>query len=116
MLFAYQSHYKVDEFPNGYPKLAAIEASDDNFLIFKKFSWLRNWALLSLQDELLVLQEDLVILDDYDDKHDPTRLSSRRRDSALDSRRKDLLLQIEEKLSRYGNPVILPDRVSVNVS
>ena len=42
-------------------------------------------------------------LDTYDMKHDSARLSSRRRDAALDSRRKDLLLQIEQKLNRFGN-------------
>ncbi|MCJ1331614.1 hypothetical protein MMC10_008305 [Thelotrema lepadinum] len=102
----------IDEFPNGYPKLAAIEASDDNFLIFKKFSWLRNWTLLYLQDELLVLQEDLMTLDTYDMKHDSARLSSRRRDAALDSRRKDLLLQIEQKLNRFDKLLSSTNQIS----
>ncbi|KAI4147746.1 MAG: hypothetical protein LQ340_005408 [Diploschistes diacapsis] len=91
----------IDEFPNGYPKLAAVESCDDNFLIYKKFKLVRNRVLLALQDEILVLQDDLTNLDDHHKKSDPARLYSRRRDDNVSTKRRDLLAKGEKLLLRY---------------
>ena len=92
----------VDEFPKGYPKLAAIVASDNNFLMLKKYSWLRTRILLNIQDELLELQDNLSSYDSFDEQNERTRLISRRKDEGYDTTRKDLLRQIAPKLQEYG--------------
>lgn len=93
----------VDEYPAGYGKLAAIEACDPNFLIYRKFAWLHNRLLLYKQDELYELEQRLERLDQSDSAQDPRRLKSRRRDEHVSpsSGRKELLKQIEEKLENY---------------
>ena len=93
----------MDEYDEGYGKLAAIESCDSNFLIYRKFLWLHNRVLLKYQDELAELEEDLESLDRHDYQNDDKRLISRRRDDAFaDSERKELIKMIAEKLASYG--------------
>lgn len=93
----------VDDYPSGYGKLAAIEACDPNFLIYRKFAWLHNRLLLHKQDELYELEQRLERLDKSDSAQDSRRLKSRRRDEHVlpNSGRKELLEQIEKKLESY---------------
>ena len=93
----------MDDYPPGYGKLAAIEACDPNFLIYRKFAWLHNRLLLQKQDELYELEQSLERLDQSDFAQDPRRLKSRRRDEHVSpsSGRKELLKQIDEKLENY---------------
>ena len=92
----------MDQYENGYPKVAAIQASDPNFLLYKKFAWLHNRVLLALQDELMTLQNRLVKLDKRDSQNDWRKLISRRRDWGLGSERRDLVQEIEQKLEKFG--------------
>jgi hypothetical protein len=92
----------VDDYWTGYGKLAAIEACDPNFLIYRKFDWLRNRVLLQYQDELAVLENQLEVLDRHDYRNEVERLTSRRRDEATRPRRKNLLAEIDKKLAEYG--------------
>lgn len=93
----------MDEYNEGYGRLAAIESCDPNLLIYRKFRWLHNYVLLRCQDELVELEEDLESLDRYDYHNDDKRLISRRRDDALSgSKRKELMKKINEKLAIYG--------------
>ncbi|MCJ1378889.1 hypothetical protein MMC17_001988 [Xylographa soralifera] len=89
-------------YPEGYGKVAAVEDCDPNFLICRKFGELHLRVLLHRQDELAELEEELECLDKNDYADDFRKLKSRRRDYAVDSDRKDLLLKIEEKLAAYG--------------
>ena len=97
----------MDDYPLGYPQLAAMEASDPDFLIFRKFSELHIRVLLYHQDELAQLEETLAILDRSDLCGDFRKLKSRRRDFAIDSSRKNLILGIEKELSVYGKLQLL---------
>ena len=100
----------VHEYPDGYPKIAAFESCDPNFLIYKKFAYLHNRVLLYIQDELLQAGEELEDLDKLDETRDALRLVSRRRDDALGPRRRDLIKSIEQNLARYGK---IPGRSSL---
>ena len=93
----------MDHYPVGYGKLAAIEDCDPDFLIYRKFGWLRNCALLHLQDELVELEEDLEALDGFEFVEEPRRLYSRRQNEGPDGiERRELLKQIRSKLAEYG--------------
>lgn len=94
----------MDSYQPGYSTLAAIENSDPNFLIYRKFGWLRNRLLLDLQDELVTLEEELERLDANDNRLcDPEGvLISRRNDELEQTLRRGLLKKIRQKLSEYG--------------
>ncbi len=94
----------MDDYPPGYGKVAAIEDLDSDFLIFRKFGWLRNYALLHLQDEIFHMQQKLERLDKWEEtRGDARKLLSRRRDYVKDeSGRKRLLEDVHNKLAQYG--------------
>ena len=94
----------MNEYSSGYGKVAGIESLDSDFLIYKKFGWLHNYALLHLQDELNELQEELESFDQWEDRDgEPRRLTSRRLDYGRpESRRRELMISIHQKLQQYG--------------
>ena len=93
----------MDDYFVGYGKLAAVENCDPDFLIYRKFGWLRNCTLLYLQDELVELEEDLKALEKYDAEDDPRKLVSRRRnDGAKGLDRRETLANAKQKLIEYG--------------
>ncbi|KAL8732197.1 MAG: hypothetical protein Q9166_002944 [cf. Caloplaca sp. 2 TL-2023] len=101
---------KIDDCPLGYPKVASFLDSEDTFGIYRRFGFLYSRVLLSKQDELRRLEDDLDAMDSRDAKtSDKTRkcLKSRTKDFARASidgapTRKDLLQAIESKLYQYG--------------
>ena len=91
----------------GYPQFAAFLDSDPNFLICRKFGWLRNRVLLSRQDELNQLERRLLSMDDEDKDECPLALQSRKIDDSrqdIDDEfsRKTLIQEIDNKLENYG--------------
>lgn len=96
----------VDDHPRGYPQLAAFVNSDDNFLIARKYGFLRSRVLLYRQDELSVLEKDLIALDDDDKEKREIALTSRKHDEQTDKdpifSRKVLIQKIDDKLKEYG--------------
>jgi hypothetical protein len=93
----------VEECPEGYPRLAALLDSDENFMLYRRFGFLQSRILLNKQDELRELEMDLDSLDKADQKRDPSLLRSREKDNALNGRRKKLLSDSEEKFKEYGS-------------
>ena len=75
---------------------------------YRKFGWLRNYALLHLQDELAALQDELVDFDKWDFRDgDQKRLISRRLDYGRpDSRRREIIAAVHSKLKEYGTLTI----------
>ena len=108
----------MDYYKPGYSKVAAIADLDADFLVFRKFGWLHNYALLYLQDELVQQQDELERFDRWEhEKGDPTKLVSRRKDQSFhNSRRKKLVGKLQFTLAQYGElarSIILP---STNVA
>ncbi|CAD6575582.1 MAG: hypothetical protein ASARMPREDX12_007384 [Alectoria sarmentosa] len=100
---------RVDDHPCGYPQLAAFVNSDENFLIARKYGFLRSRVLLYRQDELSVLERDLIKLDADDKKKRDFALQSRKRDEETDTdpmySRKVLIQKIDDKLKEYDELV-----------
>jgi len=87
----------------GYPQLSALINSDVNFLMYRRFGYLRNRVLLHKQDELAMLEQQLKELDDLDDEEDHFRIRSRKYDSRHGvSARERLIGEINDKLKEYG--------------
>jgi hypothetical protein len=97
----------VDDHPNGYPRLAAFQNSDENFLICRKYGFLHNRVLLYRQDELRQLETELLQLDRKTQKSDDTRLKSRMREESVlnEYERKGLINRIDDKLKEYNDIV-----------
>ena len=102
----------VDDYDPGYGKVAAIEDLDADFLVYRKFGWLHNYALLYLQDELVQQQDEMESFDKWESRNgDPTKLVSRRKDHAFrESRRKELVAKLQVKLAQYGEPSMQQSR------
>jgi hypothetical protein len=91
----------LEDYKQGYPRLAAFLALDQNFTVLKRFDYLHMRSLLEQQDELAELQERL----DRCDNSELVQLglSSRRQDRNAD--RRELLRQVTAKLKAYDKSV-----------
>ncbi|KAL9584968.1 MAG: hypothetical protein Q9212_001790 [Teloschistes hypoglaucus] len=95
----------LDQYAAGYPKVAAYENLDPNFLIYRKFGWLHNRVLLYLQDELAELEYRLEKLDKRTlAEENGVQLMSRRLDYVDCPLRKRLVQLITERLEVYEDP------------
>jgi hypothetical protein len=99
----------VEDFPVGYPRLAAFADSDESFMLYRRFGYLHSRLLLHLQDELRELEDNLYDMDkrDEDDEEGRRCLQSRDldvdREPAADRESRGALLQrIEQKALQYG--------------
>ncbi len=94
----------VDQFPRGFPRLAAFQSSDDDFMIFRGFKRLHNRILLRLEVEITLLEEALDKLDSEDDGNDKMRyrLGHTKHKEGWSTTQLELLDQIRDKLSEYG--------------
>ena len=97
----------MDDFPNGYPRIAALIDSDPNFVIYRQHRFLRHRCMLHLQDELAEFEQKLKAIDAQDAKDHKILLKSRQRDDDEKiPKRSRLLATIQLKLKEYGN---IPD-------
>lgn len=92
----------VQSCPRGYPRLAALADSDENFMIYRRFGYLQSRLLLEKQDELRSLEEELEILDARMEKQDPVHLTTRDLPPEVAVLRKELMEQIEKTFCDYG--------------
>lgn len=100
---------KVDDYPKGYPRLAAFLQSDPNFEIYRRFRMLRHRIILHRQQELMKLEQKLNELDLNDAEKHPNRLQSLEWDhedavgeGKLRSEREEIIDAIDSKLKDYG--------------
>ena len=94
----------MDNFPDGYPRIAALIDSDPNFVIYRQYGFLRHRCLLHLQDELAECEQKLQAYDAHDAETHKILLRSRQRDDTEKiPKRSKLLATIHSKLNEYGN-------------
>ena len=95
--------FAVEGCPEGYPRLAALLDSDENFMLYRRFGYLQARLLLYKQDELREAERDLNESDIIDARGEPSWLKSREKDDKK-SRRKEILKTIETKFLEYSKP------------
>lgn len=97
----------------GYKKYSWFLASDDDFLIFRRFGILNARVLLLLQDELTVAETKLKTLDEeYSLKNAPRLHNGSFRIEQGEEKqqeRRRLLLEIKDKVSEYSTFPIIQD-------
>ncbi|KAF2685664.1 hypothetical protein K458DRAFT_416885 [Lentithecium fluviatile CBS 122367] len=98
-------YQRIDDHPNGYPRLAALLNSDENFLICRKYGLLHNRVLLYRQDELRELELELLSMDKAATNTDDTMLKCRTREERASDDRRHLINRIDEKLKEYNDIV-----------
>ena len=96
----------MDDYPQGYPRLAAFVDIDTNTHLYRRFGYLRNRALLYVQDELVHLERQLAAMDDADAAEEPYRLASRSWDAEDDPKRKVLMTEIKARLKEYDELLV----------
>ena len=90
--------YTVENFPRGYPQLAALMTADHSLTILKRFDLLHMRNLLRMQDVLSELQKKLDLCDRAEEIQ--MHLSSRRYDN--NETRNLLLQELATQLKAYG--------------
>ncbi|KAF8851979.1 hypothetical protein BDZ45DRAFT_730490 [Acephala macrosclerotiorum] len=106
----------VNDYPEGYPQLAALVSSDDTFAIFRKFGRTSSRVLLHLQSEIATLEEKLSDLDRTDaDGDSPTayRLKSTRHKEGWDTKQRDIIHQLQEKFAIYYDLLLKDNQLRV---
>ena len=97
----------VEDCPDGYPRLGAFLSSDQNFTLYRGFSYLHSRVLLDLQVDLARLERELDRRDKEDEANgDRRRLRCLDRDRARgrseERSRQTILAEIKSKLVEYG--------------
>jgi hypothetical protein len=94
----------VDRFPRGFPRLAAFQSSDNDFVVFRSFKRLHARILLELEVEVSQLEKVLDKQDKEDDADDKMwyRISNTTDDTGADPPQRELLARVRAKLKEYG--------------
>jgi hypothetical protein len=99
----------VEDYPAGFPRLAAFLNSDDDFAILRRFGKLHMRMLVQLQVELTLLEEELEKMDRSDDGSEfEYRLRSMEHKETWNQSRKELESKILLKLHEYGKSSAFP--------
>jgi hypothetical protein len=112
LTYAY-SLLPVENYPQGWPQLAALQNSNDNFAIFRRFGLVHCRVLLHLQAEIELLEHKLSDLDQADAKDGSStswRLRTAEYKENWDPAQKDILKQLQDKLQVYGENHPFQDR------
>ena len=99
----------MEECPLGYPRLAAFNASEQSFMLYRGFSYVHARLLLDLQADISALEQELDEFDEIDDT-DEKRLRLKCKEEDVDSAReaglqrtrRQVLDELSEKVSKYG--------------
>jgi hypothetical protein len=109
----------VENTPNGFPRLAAFQASDANFGLYRSYSYLHSRILLDYQDEITRLETELDELDWEDHTENPERLRTNEleggeviADGPPARTRRTVLREIKAKLMEYGMSAAFSSTVS----
>ncbi|KAH3983951.1 hypothetical protein HBI55_117970 [Parastagonospora nodorum] len=81
----------VGDLPNGFSRLAAFQAVDTNFSLYRGFAYLNSRLLLDLQKELTQLEQELEEIDSDDFEDNPDRLRSSDIDMDITAQEGDLV-------------------------
>lgn len=96
----------LENAPNGFPRLAAFQASDSNFGLYRSYSYLHSRILLDYQSEITELEEklDQIDWDEVDEDEDRPRFRAEA-DENTEARR-TILREIRTKLMEYDEVLI----------
>ena len=94
----------VDEYPEGFPQLAALISCDDSLAMHRSFKYCHNRILLQLEVQITELEKELYKLD-KEDAADPDRqhrLKWTEHEEGWDPAQEVLIGKLKSKLKEYG--------------
>jgi hypothetical protein len=91
-----------DRIPNGYPKLAALQAKEQEYMIVRRFRCLNARNLLLFQGELSVLELQLEALDAHLRDGNASDVLRSWPTFAADSKRRNLVMRTRKLLREYS--------------
>ena len=101
----------MEDFPNGFPKVARFLDSDDSFGMYRKFGTLHSRLLLNKQDEVSKMEAKLEAMDKMDNENDDGKRYLMSRELDVDrpefpefwgESRVQLMERLEKKILEYG--------------
>ena len=95
----------VEDYPKGWPQLAAFLNSDDSFGIFRRFGQSHCRVLVQLQAEITILEEELRDLDKFDSREGSSTLWRLKRldcQNGEEKIQKEKIDRLRVKLLEYG--------------
>jgi hypothetical protein len=94
----------VDEYPAGFPQLAALISCDDDLAMHRSFKYCHSRILLRLEVQITELEKDLYKLDKKDEIDPETghRLRWTEHEEHWDAEQVQLLDKLTFKLKEYG--------------
>jgi hypothetical protein len=104
---------KLEDYPRGYPSVAAFISGGIDGRVYRRFSYVRNRLLLWYQDQIVYLEKRLTKLDNEHfikaskgDRAAQERLICRWYDEDCGSERKGILQELEEILGKYDDIIL----------
>ncbi|RYP76768.1 hypothetical protein DL770_007178 [Monosporascus sp. CRB-9-2] len=101
----------INSAPNGYPKLGALIATNENYLIFREFKYLQARLLLEIQDQLREYEDELDALE-RGSHITHVNLQSREMNDRGPGQRKELMRKIEDRYEKYRGIPVSPGNLS----
>jgi hypothetical protein len=95
----------VNDFPRGYPNVAAFLDSDEGFAIYRRFGYLQARLLLNRQEELRSLESKLESLEKSMMDTDEDIMCTRHIFGPDGGKHRELLAEIETKFCSYCEPI-----------
>lgn len=98
---------KIDEYPDGFSRLAAFVNSDNDFAMIRSFSYCHTRLLLQLQVEVTELEKALFTLDKKDEANPAMkyrRVSTKHKENS-DTEHTKLMSELKTKLKEYDETV-----------
>ncbi|KAF3005025.1 hypothetical protein E8E13_009013 [Curvularia kusanoi] len=96
----------LENTPDGFPRLAAFQASDPNFGLYRSYSYLHSRILLDYQSEITELEEKLDQIDWDEVDEDRNRPRFRADADENTEARRTILREIKTKLMEYDEVLI----------
>ncbi|KAH8599301.1 hypothetical protein B0O99DRAFT_591162 [Bisporella sp. PMI_857] len=93
-----------EQYPDGWPRIAAFLESCDTFGIYRRFGQCHSRLLLTYQADITDIEQQISNLDKSDEEGGEStnwRLKNRFHEEGLDTVKRDLLVELEQKLLAY---------------
>ncbi len=95
----------VDDYPDGWPRVAAFLNSADNFQIFRRFSYAHSRLLTNLMAKITTLEKRLLELDEKDAEVGSEtyyRLRTTEYQEGWDAKKQELMDKLKAEILAYG--------------
>ncbi|KAG7006561.1 hypothetical protein G7Y79_00014g037360 [Physcia stellaris] len=109
---------KLEDFPEGFPRLACFLDSDESFMVYRRFGIVFSRLLLNKQDEIRMLEAQLLAMDRTDVANGNAKYLKKRDQRTFDTlplgwteTRPQILASLEAKILEYSKLLLKANQV-----